>query len=229
MYLRVEVRVNPETRSAWLPYVVPFATFLALTFAGSQWPSAAHLWYAAKTVIVAVMLIAWRRSYPELRWSRSIANWAIGFAAGLLVLVVWVAPEKLLEPLKLGEPGGFDPHAFGASGAGLWAIAGVRLLGASLVVPVMEELFWRSFLMRALIRSDFREVALGTFRLFSFALVAILFGLEHFRWVVGILAGLAYGGLLVWRRDLFTCVLAHAVTNLGLGLYVLATGRWDFW
>ncbi len=72
-------------------------------------------------------------------------------------------------------------------------------------------------------------MALGTFRLFSFAVVAGAFGFEHHRWVVGIAAGLVYGGLLVWRRDLFTCILAHGVTNLGLGLYVLKTQQWTFW
>ncbi|MBN2566130.1 MAG: CAAX prenyl protease-related protein, partial [Candidatus Eisenbacteria bacterium] len=122
-----------------------------------------------------------------------------------------------------------NPHAFGVGGPGLWAVIGLRLLGASVVVPVMEELFWRSFLMRVLIGADFERVPLGTYRLFSFAVVALAFGCEHDRWLVGIAAGLIYGGLLVWRRDLFTCMIAHAVTNLGLGIYVLKTQMWSFW
>lgn len=216
-------------RSPWFPYVAPFVTFLALTFAGSQWPQAAHILYIAKTLLVGAMLIAFRHRYSELRWGTSATNWVIGIAAGILVLVVWVAPERLLAPLMISEPTGFDPRAFGWTGTGLWAIVAVRLVGASLVVPVLEELFWRSFLMRFLIRSDFRQLALGTFRLSSFAIVAIVFGFEHHRWLVGIVAGVVYGGLLGWRRDLFTCVLAHGVTNLGLGIYVLKTQQWSFW
>lgn len=216
-------------RAAWFPYVAPFVVFILLTYGGAHWPGAAHLWYLAKTGVVGAMLWSLRRHYPELGWGRGPANWAIAGVAGVVVLVVWVAPERPLAPLMLGEPTGFDPYAFGLSAGLTWAVIGVRLLGASVVVPVMEELFWRSFLMRYLIDADFQRVALGTFSAFSFAAVAVAFGFEHHRWVVGIFAGIAYGGLLVWRRDLFTCVLAHGVTNLGLGLYVLKTGQWSFW
>ncbi|MCK4306208.1 MAG: CAAX prenyl protease-related protein, partial [Candidatus Eisenbacteria sp.] len=147
----------------------------------------------------------------------------------ILVLVIWVAAEDLFAPLMFGNPTGFDPNSFGLAGGALWGVIAVRLFGASVVVPVMEEVFWRSFLMRFLIDTNFERVALGTFRLFSFAVVAGAFGFEHHRWVVGIIAGLIYGGLLVWRRDLFTCILAHGVTNLGLGIYVLKTQQWTFW
>jgi CAAX prenyl protease-like protein len=202
---------------------------MLLTLGGQQLPGMAHLWYILKTLIVGTMLVAFRRHYPELAWGRSIGNWAIGVVAGILVLVVWVAPEKLFAPFMITQPTGFDPNAFGLTDELRWGVVAMRLLGASIVVPVMEELFWRSFLMRLLVSSDFRRVGVGTFRILSFAVVACLFGLEHHRWIVGIAAGLIYGGLLVWRRDLFTCVLAHGVTNLGLGIYVLQTRQWTFW
>jgi len=216
-------------RAPWFPYVAPFVAFILLTYGGGHWPSAAHFWYLAKTVVVGVMLWSFRRHYPELRPGGSGGNWAIAALVGGVVLAVWVAPERLLAPLMMGDPSGFDPHAFGLGTGLTWAVIGVRLFGASVVVPVMEELFWRSFLMRYLIEADFKRVAVGTFSAFSFVVVAVAFGFEHHRWLVGIFAGIAYGALLVWRRDLFTCVLAHGVTNLGLGIYVIKTGQWNFW
>jgi CAAX prenyl protease-like protein len=123
---------------------------------------------------------------------------------------------------------GFDPFAL-ASGPLLWGLVGVRLAGAVLVVPVMEELFWRSFAMRYLIDSRFREVPLGRFTWFSFTAVALAFGLEHHHWLPGIAAGIVYGLLLVRSGNLFTPILAHGVTNLALGLYVLVTRNWEFW
>jgi CAAX prenyl protease-like protein len=216
-------------RAAWFPYVAPFGAFMVLTYGGGHWSSAAHLWYFAKTIVVGTMLWSFRRHYPEIRLPGAAANWAIAAVAGGVVLVVWVAPERLLAPLMLGDPTGFNPHAFGLGAGLIWGVIAVRLLGASVVVPVMEELFWRSFLMRYLIHADFQRVALGTFSAFSFVVVAVAFGFEHHRWLVGIFAGIVYGGLLVWRRDLFTCILAHGVTNLGLGVYVLKTGQWNFW
>jgi CAAX prenyl protease-like protein len=216
-------------RAPWFPYVAPFATFLAFTYGGAHWPGAAHLWYLAKTVVVGAMLWGFRRHYSELGWGNTVGNWTIGVVIGIVVLVVWVAPEDLLAPLRIGEAPGFNPYAFDLGTTLTWAVIAVRILGASVVVPVMEELFWRSFLMRYFIDYHFKSVALGAFSTFSFAVVALAFGFEHPRWVVGIAAGVAYGGLLVWRRDLFTCVLAHGVTNFGLGLYVVRTGQWSFW
>lgn len=216
-------------RAAWFPYVAPFAVFALFTYGGGQWPGAAHLWYLAKTVVVGTTLWAFRHRYPELGWSRRPGNWAIATVVGVVVLVVWVTPEKALAPLMMGDPSGFDPYAFGFGTGLTGGVIAVRILGASVVVPVMEELFWRSFLMRYLIDADFQRVSLGAFSTLSFVAVATAFGFEHHRWVVGIFAGIAYGGLLVWRRDLFTCILAHGVTNLGLGLYVLKTGQWHFW
>ena len=111
-------------------------------------------------------------------------------------------------------------------GAGL--IAG-RLIGAAVVVPIMKELFWRSFLMRYLINPEFRSVPMGAFSWLSFMGVAILFGLEHHRVVEGIVVGLLYNLLLIRQKKLKGVIMAHAVTNLGLGIYVLLTGSWMYW
>jgi len=110
-----------------------------------------------------------------------------------------------------------------------FGLIAVRLFGAAIVVPIMEELFWRSFLMRYLVEVDFRSVAMGTFTWLSFLGVAVLFGLEHHRIIAGIIAGLLYGALLLRQKKLRGVVVAHGVTNLGLGIYVVATGSWMFW
>lgn len=214
---------------AWLPYVAPFLCFALFTYAGSLQPAAAHYWYAAKTVAVGALLVALAPRLPELSWRAPAADWLIALVAGVAVLVVWVAPERLLAPLNIGEASGFDPYGFGLSPAATWAVIAVRIVGAALVVPVMEELFWRAFFMRFMVQSDFLSVPLGAYRPFAFFVVAVAFGFEHHRWLVGIVAGLVYGGLLVWRRRLLPCIVAHAVTNLGLGLYVVATRNWTFW
>ncbi len=98
-------RVDRIVRAHWFPYVTPFVTFMALSYVGGFWPGAAHLWYAAKTVVVGAMLVAFRRRYPELGWGGSLANWVIGVAAGVLALIIWVAPEDLLAPLMFRRAG----------------------------------------------------------------------------------------------------------------------------
>ncbi len=90
-----------------------------------------------------------------------------------------------------------------ASGYVVYLVIALRLIGASLIVPLMEELFWRSFAFRFAIRSDFKSVPLGQFSWFSFIVISLLFGLEHHRWLVGIVAGMVYAGVLYHRKNLF--------------------------
>ena len=105
----------------------------------------------------------------------------------------------------------------------------VRLLGSGLVIAAVEEFFWRGFLYRFLIAPAFTRVDPGTFAAAAFLAVAAVFGLEHDRWLAGVLAGLAYGAVFVRTRDIWAAVVAHAATNLLLGLYVLSTGAYRFW
>jgi CAAX prenyl protease-like protein len=104
-----------------------------------------------------------------------------------------------------------------------------RVFGAVLVVPLMEELFWRSFLIRYIVDSDFEKVPLGRFTWVSFLLTVVLFGLEHHFILAGMMAGIIYNIILYRTRSLAQCVLAHAVTNLAIAVYVLMTGKWYFW
>jgi len=151
----------------------------------------------------------------------------MAFFCGVLVLIIWIVPEHYF--FQVGEGATFNPYALGESHIAAIGLIGVRLLGSSLVVPVMEELFWRSFIMRYLINPDFRSVPMGAFTWFSFLEVAVLFGLEHNRVIVGIIAGLLYGLLLIRQKNLKGVIIAHAVTNLGLGIYIVVTGNWMFW
>jgi len=221
-------RLHELQEKAWFPYVLPFALFLLFTEPARFFPSLVPLLYIAKTILVGGLLWYWRARYKEDFSVRlSPGDWLTALACGLLVLVIWIAPEHYFY--KLGGGTGFDPYALADSQGGAIGLIAIRLIGASLVVPVMEELFWRSFLMRYLVNPDFRIVPVGTFSWFSFLGVAVLFGLEHHRIIVGIIAGLIYGLLLIWQKNLKGVIVAHAVTNLGLGIYVVATGNWLFW
>ncbi len=216
-------------RQDWIPYVAPFAVFMLLTQVAIFLPQYKHLFYLTKTIITAWLLWYWRQVYwQEISVSLQTSEWLLALASGLLVLGLWIGAEELLPQLAGGGVG-FNPHDFGWPPPGTFFLAAVRLAGAALVVPVMEELFWRSFMMRYLIDSRFTAVSLGAFTWFSFLMTAVLFGFEHFRLLPGIAAGLIYGGLLVYRKNLSLCIVSHLVTNLGLGFYVLLTGSWQYW
>ena len=209
-------------RYPWLPYVAPFALFVALTELQLLVPGGPAWIYPLKVVLVAALVVALRRRLV----AGGGASVLVATATGLVVLVLWILPEGLYPLFGARPP--FDPFAtFPRPHAWLWI--GVRLLGAALLVPIVEEFFWRGFLIRWLVRSDFRSVPPGTFTWYSFLATSVLFAVEHDRWLAGLMAGVVYNLLYYRTRSLKACMLAHGVTNLGLGVYVVATARWGLW
>lgn len=183
--------------------------------------------YPLKAAMVGAALIYFRKHYQEIRLSdlgRPIFT-AASLLAGLGVFWLWVNMDWSFG--TLGTPSGFDPNIF--EGPTKFGMTATRLAGAVLVVPVMEELFWRSFLIRYIISNDFSKVPIGTFSWASFLITVVLFGLEHHYFLAGMMAGAVFNLLLYTTRSISQCILAHAVANLALGIYVLQTGQWHFW
>jgi CAAX protease family protein len=204
---------------AWLPQAVP---------ALASWGPVVDLWlYPLKTTVVLVALAYFWPRYEELkgRTFGGVGEALFAVATGILVYLAWVRMDWSWA--MQGAPAGYDPFRAG-EGPGI-ALVVVRILGAALVVPVMEELFWRSFLLRYLINSRFETVRLGTVTPFSGLTTIVLFGVEHHLWLAGMLAGAVYTFVLYRTGRLWPCILAHAVTNLALGIHVLVTGEWQWW
>lgn len=214
--------------------VWPFVAFMLLLMLRG-WVPADGAWgidprwiYGLSVLVVGGMLIAWRQEYGELaRQTLPDARewlWAIGI--GLGVFVVWI---RLDAPwMTLGEAtASFRP--VNADGDTDWALVTIRWVGASLVVPVMEELFWRSFLMRWIQQPSFAAVDPARVGPRAVLLSTFLFVLVHPLWLAATLAGLAYSLLYVRTGKLWVCVIAHAVTNGALGIWVVLTRQWQFW
>ncbi len=208
--------------SYYASHVAPFLLFFLFIYLGPLLNIPKWVLYPLQTVIISGILVFYWGAYKdEIRFS---LDW-IAIIAGVAVFFIWVLPEGLYPQLSTSE---FNPYEL-TTGNAVFVLIAFRLIGASLVVPLAEEIFWRSFALRFLIRSDFKAVPLGRFSWFSFVMVSIAFGLEHHRWLPGIVAGLIYAGVLYRTKNLLSPILAHAVTNFLLGVYVLATGQWDFW
>lgn len=209
-------------RYPWLPFVAPFALFVGFTGVQPLVPGGVAWIYPLKTVLTAasiVVLARWLKA-PE----DPFAFTAVG--VGVAVLAVWVLSDGLY-PLLDARPA-FDPfRELPRSQAYAWI--GFRLVGAAVIVPVAEEFFWRGFLIRWIVNPNFRSVRMGTFTWASFLATSALFAVEHDRWLAGLIAGLAYNGLYYRTRSLKACIVAHGITNLGLGIYVLAGNQWRFW
>jgi uncharacterized protein len=214
------------TSSALVARVAPFFIFVLLTFFQGQLGPASPYWvYLAKTLLGIWMIWAIWPVVTEMRWVVSIEAVLVGVA----VFVIWVA----LDPFYPKWGGGGEPWNpqvyFGESTPWAWMFIMVRLLGSTFVVPPLEEVFYRSFLYRYLANANFESISLGAFRLWPFVITSVIFGVVHYEWLAGILCGLAYQGLVVWKKRLGDAMTAHAVTNFCLGVWVISRGAWHFW
>ena len=205
--------------------------FLVLTTfeasAGRWYPLA----YVAKLLAVTACLAVLRK--PGSWTIPDGKTGAVAVAIGALAFTewVWVGPALHYPRIALlGTRSAYDPVTSISSPALRVAFCMVRLAGLALIVPLIEELFWRSFLPRFLtVPEDFQSVAhraVGIVTLFG---TALAFGLSHPEWLDGIVCGVAYGALLRWSGSVSACVLAHAVTNALLGAYVLTQHAWNLW
>ena len=87
------------------------------------------------------------------------------------------------------------PAQFGAGAALAWLFIVVRVAGSTLVVPPLEEVFFRSFLYRYIAKVDFLSVPLGRFAWMPFLVDLAAFSVSSTRngWR-GFCAGLPFKG-----------------------------------
>lgn len=181
--------------------------------------------YGLQIACVAAVLAAnWRR-YEELTIAPAVAGTVKAILVGVAIFVLWINLD--LPWLRFGTASGFDPR--GPTGEIDLVLASVRLAGAAIVVPVMEELFWRSLVMRWIDVPDFRHHAPSAVSFKAILLSSVLFAVEHVLWGAGLVAGLAYAWLYRRSGNLWVPIVAHASTNAVLGVWVLMTANWGFW
>jgi uncharacterized protein len=215
-------------------FTLPMALFLVLLALGSVlrkvggafWLDSPEYWiYPAQTISCGALLIWFWREYEIRAPSRIVFT----ILVALLVFALWVAPQEFLgfAPRLVG----FDPGIFSGHPTGYGATIVFRFLRLVVVVPLVEEIFWRGFLLRYFVSEKFQTVPIGTFSWLSFLAVTAGFGFAHERadWIAALLAGALYNCVAYRTKSLASCVLAHAVTNLLLGLWIMKTGQWGFW
>lgn len=220
---------NDGVRAA-LPYVAPMAIFMGMLWLGpklglGEWE------FPLRVVILGAAVWFFSRDVLDLR----AKQWFGSLAVGIAVFLIWVGPDALI-------PGYRSHWIFQNSITGKVAtsidtalltspmVLVFRIIRAVILVPIIEELFWRGWLLRWLVKNDFQQVPIGAYTPSAVIITALLFASEHGPyWEVGLIAGLVYNLWVIRTRSLADCIVAHAVTNGVLCAYVLATGKWEYW
>lgn len=215
-----------------LPRVAPFAAYMSFIAIADLlgrlgWTTSELLWlYPVKIGVVVALLACFWRQYAELcTWRLGGGALLAALLAGGVVFALWINLDA--RWMQVGTSAGYDPSR--PDGSMDWLLVACRLAGAALVVPLMEELFWRSFLQRWLARADFLDCAPAAVGIRALLISSVLFGIEHNLWFAGVVAGIVYGFLYMRAGNLWSPIVAHAVTNGMLGGWILATGSWTYW
>ena len=210
-----EDRLTP-LRFPALPFLVPILVLFFLQILTGAFTDQFDFWYPLRTVIVLACLFHFREIYRPLLKRPTFAS----LLCGLAVYLVW---------MLLASPGeSVSPSQYLSGGLlTFWLL--MRVVGAVVAIPLVEELAFRAYLLRRLQSKTFEEVPIGHLTFLSVVLSSIAFGLLHSDWLAGTLAGLAYALVLRGKRSLSDAVLAHGFTNLCLAIHVLWARQWGYW
>lgn len=226
-----EMTLQPTDRSA-IPWVAPFVVFMVWLAVGPSldipqpWESVARV-----AVLLAVLLTVSRNLVFSLRVRHVLPSVLIGLG----VFVMWVAPDQLFPAYRShwlfqNSVTGTITTSIPANELADPLVVSLRVFRAAILVPILEELFWRGFLPRWIVNNDWSKVPLGTFNTLAFVGTALLFASEHGPfWEVGLLCGLIYNWWMWKTRSLGDLVLVHAVTNGALAAFVLVTKQYAYW
>jgi CAAX prenyl protease-like protein len=223
-------------RSPFVAYAGPFLAFYCLLVLSKVAPLPALAIQAGFVAIMAAVIAIVARSadlHPGI--DLRVHNWLGTVLIGVAVFAIWIAPDRLFPGYRhfwLFENflTGKAQTSLSAGAREQAAVLWLRAIRAVAIVPVVEELFWRGWLMRWLISERFETIPLGTFSASAFWIVALLFASEHGPyWDVGLACGVIYNWWMVRTRSLGDLVLAHAISNACLSAYVVWNGKWEYW
>ena len=205
-----------------------YAAFLALH---SVHPLPARTDESLRLVALSLVLPLVSRQVLSFRVNAGFGSVLVGAA----IFAIWILPDMLFPGYRQSIL--FQNAVTGKTATSLTASAlddplvlALRSARSWVLVPIIEELFWRGWLMRWLIDTDFEKVPFGAYSRLAFWTVALLFAAEHGPyWDVGLAAGVLFNSWAARTRSLGDLILAHAVANFGLCAYVIGWGKWEYW
>ena len=211
-----------------IPWIAPFLIFILLLMLQRLAPIPAAVRFLVSCAVILFFSLRPLRGWPS--------SPVLSVLLGLVVFVIWVGPDVVAPSWRqtflfnnpiVGRPEGNTPPVSKNDPAFLF----FRIAISVVAVPILEELFWRGWLMRWLIDpSGFERVPLGAYSPMAFWVVAALFASEHGPyWDVGLVTGIIYNWWMIRTRSLWDCIIAHSVTNAALAAYVVLAGQWQYW
>jgi CAAX prenyl protease-like protein len=252
-----ENTVSLAQKYPWAVFILPFVVYMLLANieptrveldAGPAWKWFGLYWndlaypagYTIRLAVTLLVMLTLYARYRQFPLKFSLLSVVVGIAG----VVLWVGlckldiEEKLFPKIGLGsftDLGGraaYNPlEALGGYPLLLCGFLVVRFIGLALVVPIIEEFILRGFIVRFVLNpEEWLSLPCGVVNRVSLTLPAVYGLLTH---PAEALAAVVWFSLVTWlmvrTQNLWDCVMAHAVTNFLLGIYVLTSGDWELW
>ena len=215
-----------------LPWIGPFLLFMIWLALGPSLGIPQPWESVLRVGVLTIVLLTLSR---DVVFSLRVRHLIPSVLRGVAVCALWVLPDQLVPGwrehwLFQNQITGKVTTSIPADELSNLLVVTLRVMRAALLVPIIEELFWRGWLPRWLVNNNWQQVPLGTFTTFTFIATALLFASEHGPfWEVGLACGLIYNWWMWKTRSLGDLVLVHAVTNASLSGFVLVTGQYAYW
>ena len=216
--------IQVQESSDVLAFVAPFTALLASTMITQALAAGFDIFYPFRILAVGLVLWEFRHHYKEPLFTFS---WT-AIVGGIAVFVVWMAFENALGTKNEGP----DKFTQSLSEIPRWLALSwifLRAVGSVITVPIAEELVFRGYLLRRLISGDFVKVSPSQVSKLAIVISSAAFGALHSRLLAGIIAGVLYSLIYLRRGRLGEAVTAHAITNLMIAIFAIATGAWSLW
>ncbi|HYO83146.1 MAG TPA: CAAX prenyl protease-related protein [Bryobacteraceae bacterium] len=229
--LTEEPAVAGSSSSSSIPYVAPFALFLILLATARYLAFLGEWEFVLRIALLTAALLIFSRQVISFRTQAPVGSVLLGVA----VFAIWIAPDTLIPGYRShwlfqNSITGTTATSIDQALLGSTFVLVLRSLRAVVLVPIIEELFWRAWLLRWLVTHRFATLPLGSWTWSAVVISSLLFASEHGPfWEVGLIAGLAYNWWMIRTKSLGDCILAHAVTNGCLCAWVVYSGNWSYW
>jgi exosortase E/protease (VPEID-CTERM system) len=213
---------TPRSRAEENPtasYLVPFLAVLAAGMLSGAVSSGFEWLYPLRFFAAAAALWMFRKEYAKLDWR---GGW-LAPVAGVLIFLLWIALDYSAStgmPIALASASPYPRR--------LWIT--FRVLASVTTVPLAEELAFRGYLLRRLVAGDFEMISFSRVTPIAIFVSSAIFGVLHGgRWLAGALAGIILALLIMRRGRMGEAVVAHAVANAMIAIYVLMFNAWSLW
>lgn len=206
---------SPPLRQDWTAArIVPFIAFMLASIVTAAFFLHPDLGYPVKAAAIAVALLAFG---GPIRQNLSVTPDPLSIIVGLVIGMAWIATPGPAEP----DTASLHAMLEGLAPALLVAWIAIRVVGTVLLVPIVEELFFRGYLLARLAEQGAKG------RWFGLVLSSAFFAALHGRWLMAGVAGLALGALMLRRGLLGDAILAHGTANLVVAIWALARNDWS--